>query len=78
MYSLSYEMMVHVLRQFGYSGEVQADVSSDSVLSRFACTWPFGREGASERENTTGKAHPKWGNTCLGILKEHEDDLLGY
>lgn len=34
MYSLSYEMMVQVLQQFGYSGEVHADVSPDSILRR--------------------------------------------
>lgn len=32
MYSLSYEMIVQVLRQFGYSGEVHGDIPASSAL----------------------------------------------
>ena len=32
MYSLDYEMMVQMLQQFGYSGEVHADISSQAIL----------------------------------------------
>lgn len=34
MYSLSYEMIVQVLRQFGYSGEVHAEIPIDSAHKR--------------------------------------------
>jgi hypothetical protein len=34
MYSLSYEMIVQVLRQFGYSGEVHAEISIGSALKK--------------------------------------------